>query len=265
MLDLITIILGIPFLPLRQSNSYAMLQTQFISKPNNYCTNVYTCASALLCDVRSVDCNARIERNGPHYGIADAGSVNDSYVNGQRLTDPHRQETTRMNRICPYCGEQATQSVAFCSFCGNQLPELPPPAVGVAEMPNQHAEDRMPITKAMVPQPPTTTHTPDIIIPELVPPTPARKTGSGQLEFVLEVLPGLIGLLGIGHMVSGRLPLGIALLVGWLFLRQFLLAAAAASFGIGLLIALPLAIGVPIYSGLQAQRYARGELSTPKN
>lgn len=31
--------------------------------------------------------HARIERNGPRYVIADAGSVNGTYVNGRRLTD----------------------------------------------------------------------------------------------------------------------------------------------------------------------------------
>lgn len=165
-----------------------------------------------------------------------------------------------MSRVCPFCGEQATQSVTFCPFCGNQLPELPTPTATAPVTPDQRTNVQKAPGSGSGSQPLTFTPPPTIIIPEQAPPTPARKTSSGNLEFVLEVLPGLIGFLGIGHMVSGRLPLGIALLVGWLFLRQFLFAAGAASAGIGLLIAFPLAIGVPIYSGLQAQRYARGEI-----
>ncbi len=85
-------------------------------------------------------------------------------------------------------------------------------------------------------------------------PTPEVQ-GAANISLVLEVLFGLFGILGVGHAYSGRVALGIALMVGW---WAYILVAAfivTVSFGVLSCLMIPIYIAVPIISGLYARTY----------
>lgn len=74
-----------------------------------------------------------------------------------------------------------------------------------------------------------------------------------NIAAVVEIVPGLFGLLGIGHLAAGRITSGVALLVaslaflalGWIVLLPFIFLTC----GLGICL-LPLLWILPIASGL---------------
>ncbi len=74
-----------------------------------------------------------------------------------------------------------------------------------------------------------------------------------NIAAIIEIVPGLFGLLGIGHLVSGRIMSGVALLLGslafialgWIVILPFLLLTC----GLGICL-LPLLWLIPFASGL---------------
>ena len=74
---------------------------------------------------------------------------------------------------------------------------------------------------------------------------------------ILEIVFGLFSLFGIGHVYSGRLGLGLALMVGW---WVYIAAAGFISTltgGLAGCLAIPIYIAAPIFSGIQASAYVR--------
>jgi hypothetical protein len=74
---------------------------------------------------------------------------------------------------------------------------------------------------------------------------------------IAEIVGGYFGLLGIGHMISGRVGLGIGVLLGWWFILVPTILAIIATAGICALIGIPLYFGIPIFSGVMARKYVR--------
>lgn len=92
---------------------------------------------------------------------------------------------------CSYCGVRARLSDSFCPNCGTRLssPAQPPARTQGS-------------VQACAPAPALR--------------EPVRDPSVG---FLLEILPGLFGFLGLGHMYSGQVARGVAfMLVYWAFL-----------------------------------------------
>jgi len=74
---------------------------------------------------------------------------------------------------------------------------------------------------------------------------------------ILEIVFGLFSLFGIGHVYSGRLGLGLALMVGW---WVYIAAAGFISTltgGLAGCLAIPIYIAAPIFSGIRASAYVK--------
>jgi hypothetical protein len=80
---------------------------------------------------------------------------------------------------------------------------------------------------------------------------------AGNIALVLEIIFGYFGLLGIGHVYTGRLGLGIALLIGWWIYAGVAGLITTITFGLALCLFVPIGLAVPIFSGIQARSYAR--------
>ena len=87
---------------------------------------------------------------------------------------------------------------------------------------------------------------------------------SPGLLAAIEILAGLFGFLGVGHMASGNFRRGIILLLGyWVFGAievAVLLLGTIFTLGIGLIVLVPLAViiwvGVPVASGYSLYKAA---------
>jgi hypothetical protein len=95
---------------------------------------------------------------------------------------------------CERCGGPLIGSYEYCPGCG--LPTIP----GSGKSTRYAATTSRPLGPGRSPTP--------FGSAPLARPDP-------NLAFVLELLPGLFGFLGIGHMVCGSVGRGLALLVGW--------------------------------------------------
>jgi hypothetical protein len=99
---------------------------------------------------------------------------------------------------------------------------------------------------------------------ETTPPAAAPKEllapevqSAATTALILEIVFGLFSLFGIGHVYSGRLGLGLALMVGW---WVYIAAAGFISTltgGLAGCLAIPIYIAAPIFSGIQASAYVR--------
>ncbi len=100
--------------------------------------------------------------------------------------------------------------------------------------------------------------------PDPAPPgsAPPEVTSAANIALVLETVFGLFGILGIGHVYSGRIALGVGLLLGWwaYIVVAFLLGLVTMGI-LGCLLA-PIYIAVPIVSGIYARAYVLSSRST---
>ena len=74
---------------------------------------------------------------------------------------------------------------------------------------------------------------------------------------IIEIIGGLFGLLGIGHIYGGNTNMGILLLIGWLVGGVILVMLALTGFGVCL--AVPIWVAVPVFSGIKARDYVRSK------
>lgn len=117
---------------------------------------------------------------------------------------------------CQYCGTAIPVDADTCIMCGSPAkPATPPPAPQPAAPPAPEVIE------------------PEIVEPEAVlPPSleplevPSKASTSPStrlLAVAIEVLAGLVGFLGIGWIIAGKLVTGIVLLIGyWFFLLGYL-------------------------------------------
>lgn len=86
--------------------------------------------------------------------------------------------------------------------------------------------------------------------------------GAGNTALILEIVFGIFGLLGIGHVYTNRTALGIGLMVGWWIYIVIAAAISSLTLGFAACIFVPLSIAIPIISGVQARTYARQNVET---
>lgn len=79
---------------------------------------------------------------------------------------------------------------------------------------------------------------------------------------ILEIVFGLFSLFGIGHVYSGRLGLGLALMVGWWVYIAAAGFISALTGGLAGCLAVPIYIAAPIISGLQASAHVKRSQAT---
>jgi len=87
------------------------------------------------------------------------------------------------------------------------------------------------------------------------PPATHETQTAGNTAMILEIVFGLFGQLGIGHVYTGRLGLGIGLLLGWWVYIAIAATITTATVGFAGCIFVPIGIIVPIISGLQAKKH----------
>lgn len=138
--------------------------------------------------------------------------------------------------VCQYCGATIPANAATCSMCGSPTKPPPPPTFISPETPPspeimEPAFTKPPASEYKPPQP-------DLISPEpaLSTPQPASASTNRTTAVVVEIVAGVFGFLGIGWMISGKLGLGIGLLIGyWIFIAIYALILTALSpFTVGL-------------------------------
>ncbi|MBO9347412.1 MAG: hypothetical protein J7467_04105 [Chloroflexus sp.] len=81
--------------------------------------------------------------------------------------------------------------------------------------------------------------------------------GASTTALWLEIVFGLFSLLGIGHVYTGRIWLGIALLIAWWVYDVIAITLSLFTLGFASCLFLPIYIAVPIISGIQARTYLR--------
>ena len=93
-------------------------------------------------------------------------------------------------------------------------------------------------------------------------PIPSDVQAAATTSLILEIIFGFFGLLGIGHVYSGRTPLGIALMAGWWVYLIIAGIVSSVTAGLGACLFIPIYLAVPILSGIQASAYAKRAQST---
>jgi hypothetical protein len=79
--------------------------------------------------------------------------------------------------------------------------------------------------------------------------------GAATISMVLEIIFGLFGVLGIGHVYTGRVALGILLMILWWVYIASATIISVFTLGIAACVFVPLYIAIPIISGIQARTY----------
>ena len=95
--------------------------------------------------------------------------------------------------------------------------------------------------------------------------TPASSPGplhpdvqaASTTSLVLEIVFGLFSLLGVGHVYSERIALGVGLMVGWWLYLGVAATITSLTTGIAACVLVPIYIAVPILSGIQASAYVK--------
>lgn len=84
-----------------------------------------------------------------------------------------------------------------------------------------------------------------------------RADDKGTNALILEILFGIFGILGVGHIYASRVGVGLALMVGyWVYgFIAFLITSVTVGFAACLF--LPLSLAIVIFSGIKARDYLR--------
>jgi TM2 domain-containing membrane protein YozV len=163
--------------------------------------------------------------------IADVGSRNGTFVNGQPVT-----------------GWQSINPGDVISIGGLQLAYQAEHDIGATQ-----ALDAGQPQPSPAPAPPAQ----PVPYPYPVPQPASRPQKDRSLAIVLEVLPGLFGILGIGWMYAGNINTGLAVLVGNLIFLAISAVIAVLTAGIGLCILWPMEIVILVLSATQLNKYTR--------
>ena len=154
---------------------------------------------------------------------------------------------------CPNCSTSNPDGTQVCLSCGAPLVET---AEQPANQTTQPGTDEIPepspfaTPESPEPAPSSASVTP---IPASEPVQPSRVDIAApkkdrSLAIVLEVVPGLFGLLGIGWIYSGFTSAGIAWLVGFLIWNIIALVICIFTVGVGCLCTLPVNLVVLVAS-----------------
>lgn len=83
-------------------------------------------------------------------------------------------------------------------------------------------------------------------------------TTDPNIIFVVDLLAGLFGFVGVGHMINGQIVQGIGYMIGYWVWIGIALLLTAVTLGIFGCIAVPVSFGIIFYSAYQARQYALG-------
>ncbi len=195
--------------------------------------------------------------------------------------------------VCPSCNTQNEDSAQFCVNCGTPLAAPPQPegavacpSCGTANPPGAQfcvncgtplasgsvlAGVQQPAVSAEpAPQPPSdVAQTP----PEASPVSPLYASAAGAasaaavagstgrkdlgLALILEILPALVGVFGIGWIYSGNVTVGVVLLIAMLLWEGLGLVVAISTVGIACLCLIPINLVVVAVSAFLLHSYAR--------
>ena len=123
---------------------------------------------------------------------------------------------------CPRCNAENADHARFCAQCGQAL---------VAEA--------APFSAPQQPLPPMSSFVSSF------PAAPDANTA-----FLLELILGLFGLMGVGWMYAGQVVVGVALLVGWFVVIGLGLGGSILTACLGLCLWIPIHIAGPIISAI---------------
>ncbi len=185
----------------------------------------------VLDDERVSRQHAQLQVQGTTVTIADTGSRNGTFVNGQPVT-----------------GWQSLNPGDVVSIGGLQL--------------TYQAEHDIDATQALdaaqlQPHPEPVPSAQPVPYPYPVPQPTARPQKDRGLAIILEVLPGLFGILGIGWIYAGNINTGLAVLVGNLIYMAIGAVIGVITAGIALCILWPLEIAILVLSATQLNKYIR--------
>ena len=80
---------------------------------------------------------------------------------------------------------------------------------------------------------------------------------SDTIAMVIEIIFGFFGILGMGWLYAGNIPVAVAVFIGFLVVAFIEIAIATATLGIAACIIVPLNLAVAVISGLKARDYVR--------
>jgi hypothetical protein len=85
----------------------------------------------------------------------------------------------------------------------------------------------------------------------------APSDSSDIIAMMLEIVFGFFGILGMGWLYAGNIPVAIAAFVLFLIIAFIEIAVAAATLGFSICLIAPINLAVAIISGLRARDYVR--------
>lgn len=135
----------------------------------------------------------------------------------EQFMPPPVQQAATATVYCPQCGTAYGANLSFCPNCG-----APRGAVGAATPMRADATSESKATNAMV----------------------------------AEIVGGLLGFLGIGHMMGGNVVLGVVALIGW-WVGIGILATMTVVLPICVVITCPAYVAIPVASGFLARNNTR--------
>lgn len=142
-----------------------------------------------------------------------------------------------MSAVCQTCGRLSPPGAQSCQYCGASLPSTP-----VYQDPFRSRPQR----------PAAANPWGDPAYNQ-----PIHGLKDPNTGLVLELLPGLLGFMGIGHIWAGQVALGLGLLFGYWLALTFLAILTVITFGL-LICFFPVLLvmwpGAPIISAIMLQR-----------
>jgi hypothetical protein len=147
---------------------------------------------------------------------------------------------------CPNCANENSDDSTFCRFCGAPLAlESQTPEPAPVEIAKPEYEEPVALVPPAVP---------------VAPPPPAyiaRSAKDKSLALILEILPGLFGILGIGWIYAGNTTAGLIWLIAFLFWDVIAVTIAVFTVGIGILCTFPINILCIVISVVSLNNYTK--------
>ena len=80
---------------------------------------------------------------------------------------------------------------------------------------------------------------------------------SDTIAMLLEIIFGMFGILGIGWLYAGNIPVALAAFIGFLIVALIEIGISAATVGIALCLIVPVNLAIAVISGLRVRDYVR--------
>jgi hypothetical protein len=140
---------------------------------------------------------------------------------------------------CPACSTQNGDDAKFCKSCGAQI----------SSQPVQPASDSQAASDAYAPTVP--------VVQQPVQTNVQRPLKDRSIALILEIIPGLFGLLGIGWMYSGNTTTGVIWLIGFLIWTAMATVVSILTAGFGIICWLPISIILIAVSATSLNNYTK--------